>query len=847
MNLSAFHFLSPSVRPAAVSRSSWFRMAVLATAITFCASFAWAGEGQYTQRADGNRDAAYSSEVYLTPANVNQNQFGNLFSYSVDGYVVAQPLYVPGVTIPGVGVVNVVYVVTQHDSVFAFNADTPGSGAPLWQVNFLNPSNGVTSEPVSALGCSFVNSYTEVGIMGTPVIDPATNTIYLVAKTQEVTGGVTSYVFRLHALDITSGAEKFGGPVVINPSVMNGSTQVTMNTQTNMQRPALLELNGSIFIGFGSNGCDQNAHGWLLAYGASSLQLQAVFNTSPADTYGSSLWMSGVGPAVDSEANIYLVTANGTFDVYKGGSDYGDTVMKFTFNGSAFAVADYFTPFNQGAMASNDLDLGSGGAVLLPDPSPGPYPHLLVTAGKTGTIYLVNRDSMGGYNDYGTQTNYDEVVQELPAAVKGIWGAPVYWNNALYFAGREDYIKAFPFINGAISAAPVETQYRYTLTGIPALSANGSSNGILWLVRQVNSTSSVSELSAFNASTVQTYLTEIYNTQQNSSRDGLGAVPHLDTPLVANGKVYAGTDTQLKVYGLFPELNPSVGSNQTGTVNTPINLTAQATNPYTGAALTSVAVAFSDGGRGGTFNPPTVNTDVNGNAATIYTLPQTSGSITITASSAGYSTATFPETATAGAPTSIALVSGSSQSGVVTTTLSGALVVNVRDLYGNSVSGASVTYSDGGLNGSSFQPNPAVSGTNGHASSVYTLPTVAKSGYAVTASSGSATPGTFHETSRATTPASLLITAGNKQIGTRGTTLPKSLVVSVKDQYGNPVPNTTINFTDNGAGGSFSNSAPLTNSSGNATVNYTLPPNPGTITVTGSVNSLSVNFTEISK
>lgn len=830
---------SPSHRRSFGSRSAAHAVAILI--ISLCASLAWAGEGQYTQRADANRDAAYSSEFYLTPSNVNQNQFGNLFSYNVDGFVAAQPLYAPSVNISGVGVVNVVYVATMHDSVYAFNADTPGTGAPLWQVNFLNPANGVTTEPVSALGCFAVTNFTEEGILGTPVIDPATNTMYLVAKTQEVTGGVTSYVFRLHALDITSGAEKFGGPTVITASVTSGKTQVTLNYQYDMQRPALLESNGSVFIGFGSNGCDRNAHGWLLAYGASTLQQQAVFNSSAAKTWGSSIWMSGVGPAADSEGNIYIVTANGTFDLNTGGSDYGDTIMKFTFNGSAFTVADYFTPFNQAMMSSGDLDLGAGGAVILPDQPSGP-PHLLVTAGKTGTIYLVNRDNMGKYN-----STTDQIVQELPAAVGGIWGAPIYWNNAIYFAGRQDYIKAFPFINGVISTTPVQTQYGYSLQGIPSLSANGTANGVLWLVREVSSSSSVMELSAFNASTLQTYLTEVFNTQQNSSRDALGTAPHFVTPAIANGKLYVGTNTQLKVYGLFPELNPSTGNNQTGTVNAPITLTAQATNPYSGAALANVAVTFSDGGRGGSFNPTTVNTNSTGNATTAYTLPETSGSISITAASSGYSTATFSETANAGAPAVIATLSGSSQSGVVATTLPAPLVVTVKDLYGNLVGGASVSYSDGGLTGSKFTPNPAVTGTNGQASSVYTLPTVAKSGYAVTASSGSATSATFHETSQAGAPASETTTGGNKQTGTRGTTLPKALVVSVKDQYGNGVTNTAVTFTDNGAGGSFSTTAPLTNSSGNASVTYTLPPNPGTITITASVNSLNVSFTETSK
>jgi hypothetical protein len=830
-------------RPAWGAAFFWDRVrdVFAAAAVTLLgASVLWAGDGQYTQRGGPSRAGEYANEIFLTPENVNTTFFGSVFSYSVDGTVAAQPLYVPNVNIPGVGTVNVIYVATQHDSVYAFNADTPGSGLPLWQVSFRNTGNGVNSVPISAQGCAGVTAYTEIGIMGTPVIDPATNTMYLVAKTQEQSGLSYNYVFRLHALDITTGAEKFGGPTVITASVLNGSTQVTLNTQYDQQRPGLLEVNGSIFIAFGSNGCDKNAHGWLLAYSASTLQQQAVFNTSPAVTYGSSLWMSGVGPAADAENNIYLITANGAFDINKGGSDWGDTMLKMTFNGSNFAVADSFTPFNQATMAQQDLDLGSGGAVLLPAQTSGPQ-NLLVAAGKSGTIYLVNRDKMGGYNSIA-----DNVVQELPGAVTSIYGAPIYWNNAIYFAGRNDNIKAFPFVNGVMTTPPVETLNSYLLTGVPAISANGNGNGILWLVRNLTPTSSTTLLAAFNASTLQTNLVEIYDTQQNSARDALGSAPHFAMPLVANGRVYVGTNTQVKVYGLFPELKASAGNSQSGTVNTPISLAAQAVSAYTGAAIANVPVTFSDGGRGGGFNPATVNTDSNGNAATSYTLPKISGGVSITATSSGYTTATFTETAVAGPAASIATVSGYSQSGTVGTTLPAPLVAKVKDAYGNLVINAQVTFTDAGLNGT-FQPNPATTGTNGQASTVFTLPTVAKSNFSATASSSSATPAVFHETSLAGAATSLTIAAGNKQTGTHGTQLPKALQVSVKDQYGNGVPNVTVNFSDNGSGGAFSVTSPVTNSQGAAGSLYTLPNVPGTWTVTATAGSLQVSFTETGK
>jgi len=849
MNLSSTpSFRCAGLRPRAplTGRSGrpWCTLRALTTSLILAflsVGVAWGQHNVLTQRGDVKRDGQFSDELYLTPSNVNPNQFGSLFSYSVDGYVVAQPLYVSGVNIPNVGVVNVVYVATTHDSVFAFNADSPGSGAPLWQVNFLNSANGttVTTEPVSALGCGPVNGYGEVGITGTPVIDSTTNTMYLVAKTMEVTNGVTSYVFRLHALDITTGAEKFGGPDVISASF--GSVSLSTYEQYDLQRPALLESNGTIFIAFGSNGCDQNAHGWLLAYSASSLQQLAVFNTSPGVTFGSSIWMSGVGPAADSSGNVYVSTANGTFDINTGGSDYGDTVLKLSVNGSAFSVLDYFTPSNQARMKSADLDLGSGGVVLLPNDGYTQSSNLAIAEGKTGTLYLLNTNDMGGYD---TKNGGDGNEQDVIGATQQMYGAPIYWNGYVYTAARQDHIKAFSMTNGMLSSTwAFESAAAYTLTGVPVVSANGSENGIFWLVRNTNNTGGVMELSAFN---VWPNISELYNTQMMSGRDGLGTAPHFATPLVANGKVYVGTQTQLKAYGLFPTLKPSAGNNQSATVNTPIALSVQAINPYSGAGIAGVTVTFGSGNKG-TFNPAQVTTDSTGTAATTYTLPQTAGTYALTAMSPGYSTASLSETAVAGPATVLSVISGSSQSGTVGTALPLPLVVMAKDSFGNKVSGTSVTYSD--AYGGSFSPNPATTGSNGETSTVFTLPTSAHAGFAVTAASGTATPATFHETSLAGAPATQTITSGNKQTGTAGTQLPKPLVVVVKDQYGNAVVGVTVTFSDGGAGGSFVNSTPLTNGSGQASATYTLPPAAGTYSITATVNSNVnvVTFTEVAK
>lgn len=829
-------FLRSALFPAAFGGKHARAARILACALFLvsCGSLLCAAQAQYTERGTSYRQAQNDNEPFLNPSNVNVAYFGNLYSYNVDGFIVAQPLYVPDVTIPNVGTVNVVYVATAHDSVFAFNADAPG--APLWQTSFLG--TGVTTVPMSAQGCTAVTSFAEVGITGTPVIDPTTNTLYVVAKTQEGTGSPYNYVFRLHALDITTGVEKFGGPVVITASVMNGKNQVTLDNEADLQRPALLEVNGSILIGFGSNGCDRAAHGWLLAYSASTLQQQAIFNTSPAVQWGSSMWMSGVGPAADSSGNIYMVTANGTFDVNTGGSDWGDTVMKLTLGTSSFNLVDYFTPFNQLTMANEDLDLGAGGAVLLPSPSSGPYPNLMVVTGKTGTIYLINCNDMGHYETGSGGT--DAVVQELPGAVGGIWGAPVYWNNALYFAGRSDYVKAFSILNGQINPTPVQSNFAYTLTGVPSLSANGDTNGVLWLV--VNGSGGTNLLAAFNASTLQTNLGEIYNTSQDSTRDSLGIAPHFATPMIANGKVYVGTTTQLKAYGLFPQLQVGSGNNQTQTVGQTITLTVQAVNPYTSAGIANVPVKFTS--KGGSFNPATATTNSSGIATTVYTMPTAAGTVSITAASSGYSTTTFSEIAVAGAPATIGAYSGNAQTGTVATTLPSPLVGVVKDKYGNFVSNVAVTFNDGGLGGI-FTPNPATTASNGQASTTYKLPTVAKTGFPITASFGAGTPATYHETSTAGTPNSIVTSGGNKQTGAPGTQLPKALIVTVKDQYGNGVPNLTVSFTDNGAGGSFSSATGTTNSQGSASTMYTLPSKAGTFTITASSGSLSVNFSEM--
>ena len=354
-------------------------LAVLLFILCMGLSLAWGQNDVLTQHNDNMRSGLNANETLLTPATVNVNSFGKLFTQNVDGIIVAQPLYATNVLMNDGKVHNVVYIATQHNTVYAFDADNArgSNAAPLWAVSL---NDGGTPDPISDFGCNGTH-YSEIGIMGTPVIDPAKTTLYVVAKT--LTGTVRN--FSLHALDITTGAERLGGPVVIsgqNQSKPSGP----FNPIYQMQRPALLLENGQIYIGFGGNGCDQYTYnGWLFAYNAQNLQQQAAYLVTP-NGLRASIWQGGSGPAADADGNIYVITANGTYDGPDGGNDYGDSVLKMGWSGNVFGILDYFTPYNQKAIAQADLDLGSSGPLLLPD-QPGLYPHELVAGGKEGTVY----------------------------------------------------------------------------------------------------------------------------------------------------------------------------------------------------------------------------------------------------------------------------------------------------------------------------------------------------------------------------------------------------------------------------------------------------------------------------
>jgi Bacterial Ig-like domain (group 1) len=795
-----------------------------------------------TYHNDNSRDGQNTSETLLTTTNVNSASFGKLFSYSVDGFVAAQPLYMPNVQIGG-NTHNVVFVATQHDSVFAFDADGHNGSAPLWQVSLINPAQGITSIPINEQGCNGVTGYPEMGIQGTPVIDPIGNTMYVVAKTKTLVGQQKTYQVMLHALDITTGAEKFGGPVQITGSVqLSGGGTLVFNSLTECQRPGLLFSNGVLYIGFGSNGCDLKALGWLFAYEGSTLQQLAVLNVAPNDTYGANIWEGGDGLAMDTSGNLYLATGNGTFDANTGGNDYGDSVLKIILNGSALQIIDYFTPYNQLNMAANDLDLGSGGVMLLPTQTGTSTPNLLIAAGKVGDIYLINQNDLGEYNP----NNNDQIVQWIPGALAVQYGSPAYWNDTVYFAAQGDPVKAFSLINGVLSTTPIAESPGWAEIGSPSISANGAVNGIVWLVHSPSNPI----LSAMNALN----LTQIYSTNQNPTRDGLGAIAHFVTPTIANGRVYVGTactlqmgttnctsgqTPQLVVYGLFPTLSTTGGNNQSGTAGTtlPIALSVQTLNPYTGEPIGGATVTFSDGNAHGTFGTPVVKTGSNGVASTTYTLPTKAGSISITATSPGYVGALFSVTAVAGSPVSIGLSSGGQQTGTVGSPLPNPIVVKLKDSNGNGVPGQSVTFSDNSTPTGSFSPNPATTDSTGSATTTYTLPTVPGS-ITVTAKNGNLSLN-VSEKAIAGSPASVGVVAGNHQSAPPNTQLPSALVVQVSDQYGNPVSGVSVAFADGGAGGTFSSPNPTTSSNGRASTMYTTSGTAGSVTITATVSGLT--------
>jgi hypothetical protein len=530
-----------------------------------------------TYHNDNSSTGRNLAVLALTPANVNSTGFGKLFTTYVDGQVYAQPLVMANVNIttgPLPGIHSVAFVATEHDDVYAIDAIT---GLILWHDSFINAPAGIT--PVPSLDVNTNDISPEIGITSTPVIDPSTNTLYLTAKTKEIRGSDSHYIYRLHALNISDGTEKFGGPAVIADTIWNGgntytyvsgpyvlgtgdasiSGKITFNALLQSQRPGLTLANGNIIMAFGSHGDNGPYHGWVLSYSAQTLALDGVFNSSPNGS-GGGIWQGGGKVVVDASGYLYFATGNGTFDTtlnaarFPSTGDYGDSVVKLAvdpnssatnqnINGWGLKVVDYFTPFNQQELSNSDHDLNSGGVLLLPNNvGSTTHPHLLVAAGKEGTIYLIDRDSMGKFDP-----NSDHVVQELPFVINGTFGTPAYYNGTIYYvSGFGGPADTFSIANATLSAAPTsQSAIQFGFPGsTPSISANGASNGIVWDLDH-NSM----QLLAYDA---KSYGTLLYTSGQAANdRDALGEMVKFSVPSVVNGRVYVGTFNSLVVYGLF--------------------------------------------------------------------------------------------------------------------------------------------------------------------------------------------------------------------------------------------------------------------------------------------------------
>ena len=504
-----------------------------------------------TYHNDLARTGQNLNETVLAPANVNANSFGKLFTYSVDGYFYTQPLYVAGVSIPGKGVHNVVYIATQHDSVYGFDADSNqgDNTAPLWQVSFINPAAGITTMPQSDLG---LNDFTqaEIGITGTPVIDPLTGTLFVVAKTKETIGGSTRYYQRLHALDIRTGKEKFDGPVEIRASLpgtgpgTDGFGHIAFDPFYEFQRSGLLLQNGEVYVGFASAGDIGPYHGWIIGYDAHTLQLTRAFNDTP-NGYEGGIWMSGAAPAADAEGNIYCMTGNGMFNAHIGGLDFGDSFLKLTPAGGGLIVADYFTPYDQAVLDATDGDLGSGAPLLLPDSAGSDaHPNLLIGCGKEGIIYLLDPDQMGHYR----ATDNSQIVQSVNLAA-GTSSMPAYFNNWIYYLAINDVLKAFSISNGRMSSVPVSQSHdQFGFPGAtPSISANGSNDAVVWVIQaDAFATRGPAVLRAYNATNLDERL---FSSSDAGTRDRLGPAQKFAVPTIVNGKVYVGAGFELSVFG----------------------------------------------------------------------------------------------------------------------------------------------------------------------------------------------------------------------------------------------------------------------------------------------------------
>jgi hypothetical protein len=524
--------------------------------------------GVYTYHNNLARDGANTQEYALTSSTVTSSTFGKLFSCIVDGAVYAQPLWVANLTISGVKH-NVVFVATQHDSLYAFDADA-NPCVQLWKISLIDTNHGAASSSetsVSSGGSNYLvgsgngDITPEVGVTGTPVIDPSTDTLYVVSKSMN--SGGTSFYQRLHAIDITSGSEKFGGPTNITSSITfpgtgDGGSTVSFNARQQNQRPGLALVNGIVYVAWASHEDTLPYYGWVVSFNASTLAVTNVLNVAPNVQRGG-IWMGGGAPSADANNNLYLITGNATFDANTGGNDYGDSFLQLS---SSLGVSSYFSPSDEASDNANDADFGAGGAAVVLNLTAGSPRHLVIGGGKDATLYLLNGDNMGGLGDSNARQFFN--------INNGIFATGAFWNNNYYIAGIGGPLLAYSFnttSNLFNTPASGQSSTSFGFPGAtPSVSSAGSSKGIVWALDTSKYCTPGSPscgpavLHAYDATSLAT---ELWNSS-NVSSDAAGNAVKFTVPTVANGKVYVGTrgnntggvfgstsvSGELEVYGL---------------------------------------------------------------------------------------------------------------------------------------------------------------------------------------------------------------------------------------------------------------------------------------------------------
>ena len=678
---------NPSVH-SSLTRQIAFASLALAVFCTFAASmFAQTPTPVTvaTWRYDLTHAGENTNETALTLANVNVNSFGKLFGLQVDGNVYAQPLYIPGLQMSDGNVHNVLFVATENDSIYAFDADSNGgsNAKPIWQITLLDAAHGAkagaTPQAPTSTGENDIGPV--IGITGTPVINPATNTMYVVGATEE--GG--AYFIRLHAINILTGAEQANSPAAVKATVTgagNGSSggKLSFSPLWENQRPALNYYNGYVYVGFAAHGDLGPWHGWLFAYNGTTLAQTSVVCLSP-NGIGSGIWASGAGMPIDDDATggrMFVVTGNGTHTTYPkfpytGSLGMGESVIDFNLANGGLTTTDEFTSFNYSKLNTSDLDLGSGGILMVPDQQ-GDDPHVLVQAGKEGRIIVLNRDNLGGYAPGGTSNT--NALQDISGQIQGLWSTPAYWNGNVYIWAATDVAKAFKLNDGVLGSEPFsQASVTSEFPGASfTISSNGTQDGIAWAVRsdQVK-TNGPNVLYAWDANDLTN---TIYESDTNPQRDAGGIANRFTIPVVTNGKVYVSGNKQVAVYGLLngeptaaaPLISPDGGTFSSSQTVTLSSTTASAEIHYTlnGATPTSSSTPYN--------GPITIDTNT-----TIKAIASATGYVQSGVSSATF---TFGTSGSCSAPTSAGVhicspVAGSTVSSPVqvmaTTTVTGTL------------------------------------------------------------------------------------------------------------------------------------------------------------------------------